>query len=272
VAGWSGPGWWLLALLLTTACSAVPKRAPPAEPATQADVVVGEAPETGASSDPWEGWNRKVHRFNNALDRAVIKPVARGYTRAIPSPVRTGVGNVFSNLGQPVSALNALLQGKPKQAGQSLARFVLNLTLGIGGLFDPASDANLPKGREDFGQTLALWGWKQSRYFELPFFGPRTVRDSFGLGGDLAASPLRRIHDRPVRYGLGGLSLVDTRAQLLTTDSLREGVPDDYALVRDAWLQHRHYLIFGDDPHSGQVLPDYLLDDDFQEQPPPSGR
>jgi len=255
---WLRPGLLLLVLLLTTACAGTPRRAHPPDPAQAKDAP---SPAASAVNDPWEGWNRKVHRFNNAVDRTVVKPVARGYTRALPRPVRTGVSNVFSNLGQPVSALNALLQGKPKQAGQSLTRFVLNLTLGIGGLFDPASDARLPRGREDFGQTLAVWGWKQSRYFELPFFGPRTVRDSFGLGGDLAVSPLRRVHDQPVRYGLAGLSLVDTRAQLLVTDGLREGVPDDYALVRDAWLQHRHYLIFGDDPQSGQALPDYLLDD-----------
>jgi len=258
---WLGSGALLLALLLLTACAGMRKHPPPADAPPD---VVG-APASSTADDPWEGWNRGVHRFNNALDRSVARPVARGYTRVVPQPVRTGVSNVFSNLRQPVSALNALLQGKPKRAGQSLARFVLNFTLGIGGLFDPASDANLPKGQEDFGQTLALWGWKHSRYLELPFFGPRTVRDSFGLGGDLAASPLRQIHDRPVRYGLAGLSLVDTRAQLLRTDSLREGVPDDYALVRDAWLQHRHYLIFGDGPASIQALPDYLLEEDDEE-------
>jgi len=258
----------LVLMLLLSACAGTRKHAPAPDP-TQAPVVTDEAAqsENHIIHDPWEGWNRRVHRFNNALDRAVTKPVARGYTRVIPRPVRSGIGNVFSNLGQPVSALNALLQGKPKRAGQSLTRFVLNLTLGLGGLFDPASEANLPKGKEDFGQTLAVWGWKQSRYFELPFLGPRTVRDSFGLGGDLAASPLRRIHDKPVRYGLAGLSLVDTRAQLLTMDNLREGALDDYSLVRDAWLQHRHYLIFGDESPSEQHFPDYLLDEDFDEEP-----
>jgi len=261
--------WLHLALLglmlLLSACAGTRKHAPSPEP--QESVIAGEAATSAEQHiihDPWEGWNRRVHRFNNTLDRAVTKPVARGYTRVLPRPVRTGIGNVFSNLGQPVSALNALLQGKPKRAGQSLARFALNLTLGLGGLFDPASEASLPKGNEDFGQTLAVWGWKQSRYFELPFLGPRTVRDSFGLGGDLAASPLRRIHDKPVRYGLAGLSLVNTRAQLLAMDHLREGSLDDYALVRDAWLQHRHFLIFGNESQFEQRLPDYLLDEEFE--------
>jgi len=261
-----------LAILLLAACAGTRKHAN--APGHAQDTVVadqGEAvapPVDGIVNDPWEGWNRGVHRFNNAVDRAFAKPLARGYAYVVPRPVRTGIGNVFSNLGQPVSALNALLQGRPKRAGQSLARFALNLTLGVGGLFDPASAAELPKGNEDFGQTLAVWGWKHSRYFELPFFGPRTVRDSFGLGGDLAAVPLRRIHDRPVRYALAGLSMVDTRAQLLTMDRMREGFPDDYALVRDTWLQRRHYLIFGDELQSEQRLPDYLLDEDFDEEAP----
>jgi len=256
-----------LVLLLLTACAGTRKHATP-QVAMHETVIAGEAAATplgSAVNDPWEGWNRKVHRFNNALDRAIIRPVARGYVRAVPRPVRTGVSNVFSNLGQPVSALNALLQGKPKRAGQSLARFALNLTLGVGGLFDPASDANLPRGNEDFGQTLAVWGWKQSRYLELPFLGPRTVRDSFGLGGDIAASPMRQIDDQPVRYGLAGLSLVSARAQLLSIDSLREGAVDDYILLRDAWMQRRHYLISGREGAPEQGLPDYLLDGDFLE-------
>jgi len=254
----------LVALLCLSACAGTPRHAAAAD-AADTGIVAGQGAEQHVIHDPWEGWNRGVHRFNNALDRSVTKPVARGYVRVVPRPVRTGVSNVFSNLGQPVSAVNALLQGKPKYAGHSLARFVLNLTLGIGGLFDPASDANLRKGHEDFGQTLAVWGWKHSRYFELPFFGPRTVRDSFGLGGDIAASPLRQIDDRPVRYGLAGVSLVSARAQLLSLDNLREGVPDDYTLVRDAWLQRRHYLIFGEHPKFEQTLPDYLLDEEFPE-------
>jgi len=264
---WFRSGMLLLAALLISACAGTPRHATAPGP-EGADVVAGQGSSSPgrAVNDPWEGWNRKVHRFNNAVDRAVMKPVARGYTRVVPRPVRTGVGNVFSNLGQPFSAVNALLQGKPKRAGQSLARFALNLTLGVGGLLDPASDANLPRGHEDFGQTLAIWGWKRSRYLELPFFGPRTVRDSFGLGADITASPLRLIDDKPVRYGLGGLSLVDTRARLLSVDSLREGAVDDYALVRDAWLQRRQYLMFGGDDPQSQALPDYLLEDDDGDQ------
>jgi len=252
---------WLLLLLsaVLAACAGTQKHA---APPPHADEIIDAGAAPVRNPDPWEGWNRRVHRFNTALDRTVARPVARGYARVVPAPVRTGVGNFFSNLGEPLSAVNSLLQGKPKQAGKSLARFALNTTLGLGGLFDPASDANLPKGNEDFGQTLAVWGWKHSRYLELPLLGPRTVRDSFGLGGDMAASPLRQIDNEPVRYGLAGLSLVDARARLLSVDGLREGVPDDYSLVRDAWLQRRQYLIHGHNGAQEQALPDYLLLDE----------
>jgi len=251
----------LLATALLAACVSTQKQAAPDTGNLVEGGHAGTAPIR--NPDPWEGWNRRVHRFNNTLDRNVARPVARGYARVVPAPVRTGIGNFFSNLSEPFSAVNSLLQGKPKQAGKSLARFVLNTTLGLGGVFDPASEANLPRGNEDFGQTLAVWGWKHSRYLELPLFGPRTVRDSFGLGGDIAASPLRQIDDELLRYSLTGLSLADTRAQLLALENLREGVPDDYILIRDAWLQRRQYLIFGrDGGNQEQALPDYLLDDE----------
>jgi phospholipid-binding lipoprotein MlaA len=176
--------------------------------------------------------------------------------------VRLGVSNFFVNLGQPVSALNALLQGKPKQAAQALGRFALNTTLGVGGLFDPASDAHLPLHSEDFGQTLGVWGWKRSRYVELPLFGPRTVRDVVGMAGDAPLAPLPHVEDDKTRVFLQGLQLVDIRTQLFAVDSMREGAADDYTLVRDAWLQRRNYQISGDRKQSSDnALPDYLQDD-----------
>lgn len=213
------------------------------------------------SYDPWEKYNRQIHRFNNAVDRRIAKPMARAYVKVVPRPVRLGVSNFFNNLGQPVSALNALLQGKPKQAGQSLGRFLMNSTLGLAGLFDPATAAKIPNRSEDFGQTLGKWGWKRSRYVELPLFGPRTVRDTFGMLGDAPLSPTRRIGNDATRVGLQGLQLVDLRTQLMATDSLREGATDDYALVRDAWLQRRQYQIHGDKQNGDTAeLPDYLRD------------
>ena len=215
------------------------------------------------SYDPWEKLNRRVHSFNNVVDRVIAKPLAKAYVKVVPRPVRLGVGNFFHNLGQPVSALNALLQGKPKQAAQSFGRFAINSTLGIGGIFDPASDAGLPNKGEDFGQTLGVWGWKTSRFVELPLFGPRTVRDTFGLVGDGQLSPIRQVEDDKTRVFLQGLQLVDVRTQLFAVDSLREGAVDEYALVRDSWLQRRNYQISGDKEEAtdDQSLPDYLRDD-----------
>lgn len=211
------------------------------------------------SYDPLEKLNRRVHRFNEVVDRRIAKPLASVYVKVTPRPVRLGVGNFFNNLSQPVSALNALLQGKPKQAGQALGRFLLNSTLGIGGVFDPASSANLPNKSEDFGQTLGVWGWKKSRYVELPLFGPRTIRDALGMAGDSPLSPIRSIEEDKLRVFLRGLQLVDVRTQLLAVDRMREGATDDYALVRDAWMQRRQYQIFGGSKNeTDESLPDYL--------------
>ena len=227
-----------------------------------ADPTLPPPAEMPASYDPWEPMNRRMHRFNNAVDRRIAKPLAKAYVKVVPRPVRLGVSNFFSNLGQPVSAINALLQGKPKAAAQALGRFALNTTLGVGGLFDPATDAHLPNHSEDFGQTLGVWGWKRSRYVELPLFGPRTVRDVFGLVGDAPLSPLRQVQPAPDRIFLQGLQLVDVRTQLFSVVRMREGAADDYTLVRDAWLQRRRYQIYGDRQHKrDDALPAYLRDE-----------
>lgn len=233
------------------------------EPQVYDPIADPNLPEPAAlpqSYDPWEKYNRRVHRFNDVVDRRVAKPLATAYVKVVPRPVRLGVSNFFNNLGQPVSAVNALLQGKPKQAGQSIGRFLLNSTLGIGGLFDPATSAKLPNRSEDFGQTLGVWGWKKSRYVELPLFGPRTVRDALGMAGDAPLSPIRPIEEDKVRVFLQGLQLVNVRTQLLSVDRMREGAADDYALVRDAWLQRRNYQISGDsaDSDDDAALPEYL--------------
>jgi phospholipid-binding lipoprotein MlaA len=229
-----------------------------------ADPTLPAPVELPSSYDPWENVNRKVHRFNNAVDRGVARPLAKAYVAVVPRPVRLGVGNFFNNLGQPLSAVNGLLQGKPKQAGQSLARFAVNSTLGLAGIFDPATKFNIPNRSEDFGQTLGVWGWKKSRYVELPLFGPRTVRDVFGLVGDGRMAPLQYIEEDKARVFLQGLQLVDVRTQLMAVDRMREGAADEYALFRDAWLQRRNYQINEDSRRNrdaDQELPDYLRDD-----------
>lgn len=228
-----------------------------------ADPTLPPGVQMPVSYDPWEKLNRKTHAFNNMVDRAIARPLAQGYVKVVPRPVRLGVSNFFSNLGQPISAINALLQGKPRQAGEAVGRFLLNSTLGIGGIFDPASDAKMARKSEDFGQTLGVWGWKRSRYVELPLFGPRTVRDVFGLVGDAPLSPIRQVEDDKTRFLLQGLQLVDVRAQLLSVDALREGAVDEYALFRDSWLQRRNYQISADHKQvKDGDLPDYLQEEE----------
>jgi len=199
-----------------------------------------------SSYDPWEPLNRKVHRFNVAIDTAIAKPVAKAYVRVVPRFARTGVSNFLSNLRSPVYIVNQLLQGRPDDAWDTMGRFLMNTTLGVGGLWDPASKAMVPNRKEDFGQTLGVWGWRQSRYVELPFFGPRTIRDVFGLAADMPLWPVRYIDEDRTRIPLEGLQLAHTRAQLLSVDDMRDSAVDEYALVRDAWLQRRNYQIEND--------------------------
>ena len=233
-----------------------------------ADPTLPSPAELPVSYDPWEPFNRQMHAINTVIDKRVARPLANAYMEVVPRPIRLGVGNYFRNLGQPVSALNALLQGKPKQAGQGIARFLLNTTVGLAGVFDPATEVGLPLRTEDFGQTLGVWGWETSRYVELPLFGPRTVRDVLGLFGDAPLSPLRQVEEDKVRVFLQGLQLVDVRTQLLALDSMLEGAPDEYALLRDAWLQRRNYQIHGDQAaEDDESLPDYLREEQLPTVP-----
>ncbi|CAD0359691.1 MlaA family lipoprotein [Xanthomonas hortorum] len=230
----------------------------------QAGGNAGPAQPGAPAYDPWERYNRGMHRFNMAVDRGVARPLATAYTKVVPSPARLGVTNFFDNLGTPLTMVNQLLQGHPVFAVQSLGRFVMNSTLGVAGLFDPATAAGIPRRSEDFGQTLGAWGWRNSRYFELPLFGPRTVRDTVGLGGDIPLSWVRQVDDGGARFALQGLQLVDTRSQLMSLDSLRDQAPDEYALTRDAWMQRRNYQIVRDlrsHREKNNELPDYLRED-----------
>ena len=163
-------------------------------------------------ADPWEGFNRKVFAFNDVLDRYALKPVARGYRFITPDPVETGVGNFFSNLGEPRTVLNSLLQGKVRNASIATSRFLINTTVGVGGLWDVASRMEITGQEEDFGQTLGAWGWEESRYLVLPLLGPSTLRDTGGLPADMYAYPTTYIDDDETRLGLTALRVIDTRA------------------------------------------------------------
>jgi phospholipid-binding lipoprotein MlaA len=193
--------------------------------------------------DPWEGFNRASYKFNDALDRAIAKPVAKGYKKVTPRVVRTGVSNFFSNLGSITTVFNDVLQGKMKQAGQDSGRFLLNSTLGLAGLFDPASAAGIERNDEDFGQTLGKWGVKSGPYLMLPILGPSTVRDTVGRLPDQFTSPVNYLQDDSTRYIIDGVGFVDMRASLLDLDAQIEKSYDKYAFIRNAWLQRREYKV-----------------------------
>jgi phospholipid-binding lipoprotein MlaA len=193
--------------------------------------------------DPWEGFNRASYKFNDALDRAVAKPAAKGYKKVTPRVVRTGVSNFISNLGTITTVVNDVLQGKIKQAGHDSGRFLLNSTLGLGGLFDPATAAGLEHNDEDFGQTLGKWGVKSGPYLMLPILGPSTVRDTFGRIPDQFTNPLNYLEDDSTRYLIRGVDFLDLRAGLLDLDDQIERSYDKYAFIRNAWLQRREYQV-----------------------------
>jgi phospholipid-binding lipoprotein MlaA len=210
--------------------------------------------------------NRGIYSFNEGVDRAVVKPVAKGYKAITPSWFRGAVGRFFANLDEPLTIVNQLLQGKPTLFFQDTGRLLTNSTLGIGGLFDVADRMHMPAHHEDFGQTLAVWGVPSGPYFTIPFFGPSTVRDApmripeffFGDLGYFGVSDA-------VEYGLLGLNVIDTRASLLAADSTLDNAYDKYGVMRDAWIQRRIYLIYDGNP------PEELLELPPDDAEPESG-
>ncbi|MEO7477723.1 MAG: VacJ family lipoprotein [Lysobacteraceae bacterium] len=203
-----------------------------------------KADANGTAFDPWEHYNRRIYRFNKRVDTALLKPLAQGYVRIVPEPVRDSVSHFYENLRQPITAANLLFQGHPASACKSLGRFAINTTVGIGGLFDPATKMRIPSYNEDLGQTLGHWGWRRSRYFLLPFFGPGTLRDRIGSLTDAQfLGPYKYFQPSQLRVDLIGVSLVDTRARILPLDELSAGIDDDYILVREAWSQRRMHQI-----------------------------
>ena len=196
---------------------------------------------TQANKDPLEGLNRGIYKFNDVADKAVVKPIAGAYKAVLPSPVRTGVNNFFSNLNTFISAINDLLQLKFDKAMTGAGRFVINSTFGIAGLIDVASMDGIEKRNEDFGQTLGHWGVGSGAYIVLPFLGPSSLRDTTGFVVDTVAfDPISYVHDPRDRNLLRVVKFVDKRAQYLpASDLLDEAALDPYAFMRDAYLQRR---------------------------------
>jgi len=212
--------------------------------------VAGCATPGGNPADPLEPFNRAMFTFNDTLDDAVMKPVAKTYRAVLPGVVRTGVSNFFSNIEDVWISVNQVLQGKFQRGLEDFSRFLFNSTFGIGGLFDLASDlVGLPKNSEDFGQTLAWWGVGGGAYLVLPILGPSTVRDGLAFLVDTEVDPVWRINDVSVRNTAVVIRFTGRRAELLdATSVLEQAALDKYGFVREAWLQRRRNLIYDGDP------------------------
>ncbi len=199
-------------------------------------------------ADPLQSMNRGIYRFNESIDRAALKPVAVAYRDHTPSWFRTGVGNFYQNLSTPASAVNNLLQGKPVAAAQDTLRFIINTTLGWGGVLDVASGAALPVHDEDLGQTLGKWGVPPGPYLMVPLLGPSTARDLPTRVVTTVLQPLYWFDTGNARWGSLALSIVDTRASLLPLDETLDGVYDKYGFIRNAYLQRRQYQVHDGNP------------------------
>lgn len=211
--------------------------------------LLGGCASSGNPKDPIEGFNRAMFAFNEGLDTAIIKPVAKGYDFVLPMPVKTGVTNFFANIADVFIALNGLLQGKPGEAASDVGRVLVNSTVGILGLFDVASEMGLEKHEEDFGQTFGRWGAGPGAYVVIPVFGPRTVRDTAGLVLDVAVDPVADVDHVATRNTLLAVRLVSDRANLLPADKvIEEAALDKYSYIRESYLQRRRSLIHDGNP------------------------
>lgn len=208
---------------------------------------------TDPERDPWEAYNRQIHSFNMAVDEAVAQPVARGYDAIMPDAPQRGVRNFFRNLSYPVTFLNLILQGKFEDSLTATGRFLMNSTVGVLGFFDVATKVDIPRYNEDFGQTLAVWGWKDSRYLVMPLFGPYTARDFLGRSFYGYFHPISYVAREYNNYIPLVVDLITLRAELLPFQAELDAANDPYVLVRDVYLQRREYDIYDGDPPQ----PDY---------------
>ena len=220
----------------------------------------------GPPGDPLERMNRATYRFNDSVDRAVLRPVATAYLNHVPQVVQQGIDNFLENLAFPTTIVNDLLQLKIKDTLVDLGRFTVNTTLGLGGLLDPASHFGIPKNDEDFGQTLGRWGVPSGPYVVVPFFGPSSVRDAPSIYVDGQTDLRVALHiDNNVEWALAGISLVHRRSELLPFDAQFDAAYDRYAFIRNAWLQRREYQVKDGD------VPDDIPLDELEDPAEPEG-
>jgi len=231
-----------LACMLLSACAAAPNK-----------------------DDPFEPWNRAMYEVHQAVDGALIKPVAQAYVAWIPEPIRTGVSNFFGNIDDLFTGINNVLEGNGNQAGDDFGRVLLNTTMGFGGILDLASMVGIPKDKKDFGITFGKWGIPQGPYLFVPLFGPTTVRDGTGTLVRYFTGPVGYIDYIPLRNSLYGLGYLDLRAQALSAESVLDTAAlDKYRFLRNAYLNNRYYQVYGKPP------PAQDEDDSATPAPPPS--
>lgn len=217
--------------------------------AAAAAVLLGGCATTGVSRvDPLEPVNRAMYAVNEPID-AVLRPMIQAYVDYVPSVVRQPISNFFNNIDDLFSGINGVLQGKTEKASHDFGRVMVNTLIGLGGLIDVASDAGIPRGGEDFGQTFGVWGFPQGPYLYVPLFGPTTVRDGAGWVVRAYTTPVGFIPDVPVRNSLWGVGYVDLRAQALEAQTLVDRASlDPYTFIRRAYLQRREYLTYDGRP------------------------
>jgi len=207
---------------------------------------------TTASSpdDPFEPWNRAMYAIHEPIQEQVVIPVTKAYVEYVPLLVRQPISNFFNNIDDAFSALNGFLQGKPDKWGHDLGRVIINTAFGLAGLIDIASDAGIPRGNEDFGQTFGWWGIPQGPYFFVPLWGPTTLRDGTGWVIRYYLGPVTYlVHDVPVRNVIYGLGAIDLEASALDAQKLvDQAAIDKYSFIRRAYLQRRAYLTYDGKP------------------------
>ena len=216
-----------------------------------------------SNPDPLEPVNRAVYKLNDLGDRYLAKPIARGYEKYTPRAFRSGVHNFLENLRYPITIINDFLQGKFRQGGADLGRFAMNSTVGLFGLFDPATGVGLRAHDEDFGQTFAVWGLGEGPYLMVPIFGPYTVGSGIG---DLMGTQVSLLVQGPssdeFALGLWGLYLVEARYSVLDLDEEIQRSFDPYLFIRDAYLQNRKYKIYDGNVPEEEMFPE----DDFEDE------
>ena len=231
----------LILLLVTTGCATTSKLSGDFNP-----------------DDPYEKSNRKVFEFNNKIDKLFLRPVTDFYDKATPEFAQTSITNFFANLDDIRISINNLLQGNVVESMSDITRFFINSIFGLGGFFDVASEMGLEKHSEDFGQTLGKWGAKPGPYLMLPFLGPSTARDAFTFVGDTALAPALSLDDNAARVGLISLDLINTYSAFTGIADIES--KDQYAFLRDAYLERRKYEI-----NDGLSEEDLSNDEDFED-------